>query len=120
MDKDDLVASIAQKMGVSIAEATRILDKLLAVISKALERGESFDLSGFGKFAVKTHAARSGRDPHSGETIQIRGDRVPVFSPDKALMDLVDEVQNSPAPVRRSRGGASRGINPPAVPRMEE
>ena len=116
MDKDDLVASIAQKMGVSIAEATRILDKLLAVISKALERGESFDLSGFGKFAVKTRAARSSRDPRTGQTIQIPGDRVPVFSPDKALMDLVDEVQSVPAAVNKPKKRATRGINPPEAP----
>ena len=60
MNKDDLVASIARKMDISIAEATRILDRLLSVISEALERGESVDLSGFGKFDVETRAARSG------------------------------------------------------------
>ena len=109
MNKDDLIARIAQKMGVSITIATKILDRLLSEISKALERGESVDLSGFGKFRVKTRATRLDSNPQSGETIQVKNDRIPVFSPDKALMDLVGEVQSIPKPVSPPRR-ASRGF----------
>lgn len=131
MNKDELIASIARKMNISIEEAAGILDELLSVISKALERGESVDLSGFGRFDVETRADSSTPDT-----------RVPVFRPDRTLMDLVDEVQSDSDLVSKPRKSKSRGLDPneapsetapksarrsasrsrgaPAVPRMEE
>jgi len=113
MNRDDLIAQVAEKMGVSIEDAAKILDRLLFEISKALERGESVNLSGFGKFSVKARAARTGRNPRTGESIQIKGDRVPVFKPAKALRGLVDDIQNPPIPTRSRSRSPTRSVRPP-------
>lgn len=120
MNIDDLIASIARKLGVSIEQATSIVERLLSEIGKALERGESVNLSGFGKFHVKTRAARTGRNPRSGDSIQIPGDRVPAFKPAQALVNLIQEIQDTPAPVSSTSKRTTRSIKPAGSPPADE
>ena len=69
-------------------EAT--VDSLIDAIAEGLAKGERIDLRGFGAFAVRESAARSGRNPQTGETIQIAARRVPTFKAGKELRDRVN------------------------------
>ena len=90
MNKSDLIDSIADNSGLSKADAGRALDGFTAAITKALQAGESVSLVGFGTFAVKRREARSGRNPRTGETIQIKASNNPSFKAGKALKDAVN------------------------------
>ncbi|MDX2428913.1 MAG: HU family DNA-binding protein [Xanthomonadales bacterium] len=90
MNKSDLIDSIADNSGLSKADAGRALDGFTAAITKALQAGDSVSLVGFGTFAVKRREARSGRNPRTGETIQIKASNNPSFKAGKALKDAVN------------------------------
>ena len=98
MKKSDLVDVIAEKSGVAKSQAQSIVDDLLELLSDALSKGEKIDLRGFGTFSVRDSAARTGRNPQTGETIQIPARRVPGFKPGKELRDRVNESKH-PHPV---------------------
>ena len=91
MKKSDLVDVIAEKSGVAKSQAQAIVDDLLELLSDALSKGEKIDLRGFGTFSVRDSAARTGRNPQTGETIQIPARRVPGFKPGKELRDRVND-----------------------------
>jgi len=90
MNKSDLIDSIADNSGLSKADAGRALDGFTAAITKALQAGDSVSLVGFGTFAVKRREARAGRNPRTGETIQIKASNNPSFKAGKALKDAVN------------------------------
>lgn len=90
MNKSDLVDAIAQHAEIPQAAATRALEASINAISAALKRGESVTLAGFGAFVVKERPARVGRNPRSGETIQIAASRAVSFKPGKALKDGIN------------------------------
>ena len=90
MNKSELIDSIADASGLSKADAGRALDGFTAAITKALKKGDSVSLVGFGTFAVKHRAARSGRNPRTGDTIQIKASNNPSFKAGKALKDAVN------------------------------
>jgi DNA-binding protein HU-beta len=90
MNKSDLIDSIADNSGLSKADAGRALDGFTSAITKALQAGDSVSLVGFGTFAVKRREARSGRNPRTGETIQIKASNNPSFKAGKALKDAVN------------------------------
>jgi DNA-binding protein HU-beta len=71
MNKSDLVDAIAESAGLSKADAGRALDALVDTVTSALKSGQSVSLVGFGTFSVRDRAARTGRNPRTGETIQI-------------------------------------------------
>ena len=89
MKKKDLVSRVAASFGISNAESGRYLETVLGEISSALGRGEAVDLSGFGRFEVRRREARQGRNPRTGETLQIAAKNVPAFKASKALKDVV-------------------------------
>ena len=89
MKKKDLVSRVASSVGISNADSGRYLDALLSEISGALGRGDNVDLSGFGRFEVRHREARQGRNPRTGETLQIAAKNVPAFKASKALKDAV-------------------------------
>ena len=89
MKKKELIAAVASRVGVSQSASQDYLDAVLTEISQALSRGDQVDLSGFGKFEVRHRAARSGRNPQTGETIQIAAKNVPAFKASKALKETV-------------------------------
>lgn len=93
MNKTELIAAIAADANLSKADASRALDSTLENLSRALARGESVQLVGFGSFAVTSRAERAGRNPATGEAMTIKASKAPKFTAGKALKDLV----NAPA-----------------------
>lgn len=90
MNKGDLIEVISDDAGISKAEAGRAVDAIITAITKALKGGKQVSLVGFGTFGVKKRAARLGRNPRTGEEIQIRASKVPGFRAGKALKDAVN------------------------------
>ena len=79
MNKSELIDAIAADAGLSKADAGKALDATLSAVTGALKGGDSVSLVGFGTFQVKDRAARSGRNPQTGATIQIAAAKVPGF-----------------------------------------
>ena len=90
MNKNELIDAIAEEADLSKASAGRALDAALGAITEALKKQDTVSLVGFGTFAVKHRAARQGRNPRSGETIQIAASNAPGFKAGKALKDAVN------------------------------
>jgi DNA-binding protein HU-beta len=90
MNKSDLVDAIADSAGLSKADAARALDAVVDTVTGALKAGDSVSLVGFGTFSVRDRAARTGRNPRTGETIQIAASKNPAFKAGKALKDAVN------------------------------
>jgi DNA-binding protein HU-beta len=90
VNKSDLVDAIAKSADISKAAAARALDATVESIKKALKKGDTVSLVGFGTFKVGKRAARNGRNPRTGETIKIKAAKVPKFSAGKGLKDAVN------------------------------
>ncbi|TFG83762.1 MAG: HU family DNA-binding protein [Chromatiales bacterium] len=90
MNKGDLIDVVADDAGLSKADATRAVDAVIGAVTKALKSDQQVSLIGFGTFVVKKRAARQGRNPRTGETIQIAASNVPGFKAGKALKDAVN------------------------------
>ncbi len=88
MVKADLAEKVAE-IGVSKKQAAEAVDCVLGAIKDALASGDRVSLIGFGTFSVKERAARQGRNPRTGDTIQIAAKSVPSFKAGKALKDAV-------------------------------
>ncbi|NRP46181.1 MULTISPECIES: HU family DNA-binding protein [unclassified Marinobacterium] len=91
MNKSELIDSIAASADLPKAAAGRALDAALEAITGALAEGDSVALVGFGTFGVKERAARTGRNPQTGQPIQISAATLPSFKPGKALKDAVNK-----------------------------
>ena len=85
MNKSDLVSAIADHSGLSKADAARALEATTSTITGALAKGDSVTITGFGSFLVRARAARSGRNPQTGATIQIKASNAPAFKASKVL-----------------------------------
>ncbi len=90
MNKSELIDAVAADASLSKADAGKALDAMLSAVTGALKGGDSVSLVGFGTFQVKDRAARSGRNPQTGATIQIAAAKVPGFKAGKALKDAVN------------------------------
>jgi DNA-binding protein HU-beta len=90
MNKADLIDAVAQDTDMSKASATRAVDSVIETITGSLKSGDQVTLVGFGTFMVRDRAARSGRNPQTGETIQIKASKAPAFKAGKALKDAVN------------------------------
>jgi DNA-binding protein HU-beta len=90
VNKSELVDAIAAEADVSKAAAGRAVDAMVSAITTALQRGEQVSLVGFGTFSVRERAARTGRNPQTGENIEIQAARIPAFKAGKALKDAVN------------------------------
>jgi len=90
MTKKELVAAMAEKTEMTKKDTELLLNALVEVVSGALANGEEVALSGFGKFEVRERAARSGRNPQTGEAIEIAASKVPAFKAAKALKETVN------------------------------
>ena len=89
MNKGELIAGMAEESGVSKADAEKVLNAFLSQVEKALCAGDKVQLTGFGSFEVRERAARTGRNPHTGETIEIAAAKVLAFKPEKGLKDAI-------------------------------
>ena len=90
VNKSQLIDQIAADADISKAAAGHALDSFIEAVSGALKDGDSVALVGFGTFSVRERAARSGRNPQTGETIQIAAANIPSFKAGKALKDAVN------------------------------
>ena len=90
MNKNDLVAVVADKTGLSKADATKSVDCVFDAITDSLKSGEEVRLVGFGTFNVTKRAASEGRNPRTGERIQIPASMQPKFKAGKGLKDAVN------------------------------
>lgn len=90
MNKSELIDAIAASADIPKAAAGRALDAMIESIGSALKEGDQVALVGFGTFQVKERAARTGRNPQTGEPIEIKAAKVPGFKAGKALKDAVN------------------------------
>ncbi|ATC93969.1 HU family DNA-binding protein [Pseudoalteromonas tunicata] len=90
MNKSQLIDEIAAGADISKAAAGRALDSFIDAVTTALKDGDSVALVGFGSFSVRERAARSGRNPQTGATIEIAAANIPSFKAGKALKDAVN------------------------------
>ena len=90
MNKGELIDAVAGSAGLSRADATKAVDAFLESVTSTLRDGGGVSLVGFGTFSVKARAARMGRNPRTGEAIQIKASNVPGFKAGKALKDAVN------------------------------
>ena len=91
MNKSKLIDTIASEAGISTADAARALNATTDAIISAMSSGDSVQLTGFGSFMVRDRAARIGRNPQTGATIQIKASKVAAFKAGKALKEAVNE-----------------------------
>ncbi|MBF0264186.1 MAG: HU family DNA-binding protein [Gammaproteobacteria bacterium] len=90
MNKTELVAAIAESSNLTKADAGRALDATINAIKDSLSNSEPVTLIGFGTFEVRDRAARSGRNPQTGQAIQIKASKNPAFKAGKVLKDAVN------------------------------
>lgn len=90
MNKNELIAQVADVTNLSKADATRAVDGVFDVITESLKGGDEVRLVGFGTFSVTQRAATEGRNPRTGEPIQIPASKQPKFKAGKALKDAVN------------------------------
>ncbi len=90
MNKNDLVNRIADSCEMTKADAARVVDAFTEQVKKALKKGDTVSLVGFGTFSVRKRAARLGRNPRTNETIKIKASKVPAFKPGKAFKDALN------------------------------
>ena len=90
MNKTELVAAVAEQAGLSKKDAEAAVKAFIDVVANELKNGEKVQLVGFGTFEVSERAAREGRNPMTGETIQIAASKTPKFKAGKALKDQIN------------------------------
>lgn len=90
MNKQELVSAIAQSAEISKADAAKALSATISAITNAMAKGDKVQLVGFGTFEVRTRAARTGKNPRTGEAIEIAASKVPSFKAGKALKDTIN------------------------------
>jgi DNA-binding protein HU-beta len=90
MNKNDLVESVSERTGLARSDSAQAIEAVLAAITEALRRGDAVTLSGFGTFVAKSRAARTGRNPRTGEAIAIPASRAPAFKAGKGLKDALN------------------------------
>jgi DNA-binding protein HU-beta len=90
MNKSDFVGAVADECGMTKADGAKAVEALIEVIKKALKKGDTVSLVGFGTFAVRKRAARTGRNPRTGQQIKIKASKNPSFKAGKALKDAIN------------------------------
>ncbi|NDK37745.1 HU family DNA-binding protein [Pseudoxanthomonas gei] len=90
MNKTELIDAVAESADLSKADAARAVDAVISSVTKALKKGDNVTVVGFGTFQVRERAARTGRNPKTGDTINIAASKNPAFKAGKALKDAVN------------------------------
>jgi DNA-binding protein HU-beta len=90
MNKTELTEAVASAADLSKSSASRAVDAIVDTVTDALKKGEQVSILGFGTFLVRERSARSGRNPQTGDVIQIAASRSPSFKAGKALKDAVN------------------------------
>ncbi|MDC8015375.1 HU family DNA-binding protein [Tahibacter soli] len=90
MNKAEFVGAVADAAELTKVDAAKAVEAVVEVIKKALKKGDTVSLVGFGTFAVRKRAARTGRNPRTGQTIKIKASKNPSFKAGKALKDALN------------------------------
>ena len=90
MNKNELIADVAERTGLTKAAAGEAVDATFAAVTEALKKGDEVRIIGFGNFSVTQRAATEGRNPRTGETIKIPASKTPKFKAGKGLKDSVN------------------------------
>lgn len=90
MNKTELVEAIAQDSGLSNADARKAVESFISTVQTTLTQGDEIALTGFGKFSVAERGARTGRNPQTGEEVQIKASKAPKFTAGAALKNAVN------------------------------
>ncbi|HEY3346380.1 MAG TPA: integration host factor subunit alpha [Nitrospirota bacterium] len=91
MTKADIVSEVYEKVGLSKKEATDIVETVLETVKETLKAGETVKIAGFGNFVVRDKGSRKGRNPKTGENIEITPRKVVTFKPSMIFKDFVDK-----------------------------
>ena len=89
MNKTELISTVAEAAGMSKKDTEQVLNTFFDTVQNTLKQNEKVQILGFGTFEVRERAARQGRNPHTGETIEIAAAKAPAFKPGKALKDAI-------------------------------
>jgi len=98
MTKADLVEEVSKVTELTRKDSEVIVDTLFESVIKALRTGDKLEVRGFGSFRVRQRNARVGRNPKTGEKVEVPAKRVPYFKPSKELKDLINDGTAPPAP----------------------
>ncbi|MDD6362108.1 MAG: HU family DNA-binding protein [Lachnospiraceae bacterium] len=90
MNKTELIAAVAEETELSKKDAERVLKAFTDTIASELKKGDKVQIVGFGTFEVSERQARTGRNPHTGETMEIEASKAPRFKAGKALKDAIN------------------------------
>ena len=90
MNKQEFIKVLADKTGLKQADVTKLVNAYGDIVMEALKNGDDVRLLGFGRFCVSERNARTGRNPHTGETIDIPASRLPRFTPSNSFKDLLN------------------------------
>lgn len=90
MNKSELISHVAGETGLTKAQAEQAINSVTGAVTQTLAAGESLTLVGFGTFSISERAARTGRNPQTGEALKIAAKKLPKFSAGKALKDAVN------------------------------
>src|SRR5215470_16645697 len=107
MTKADLVEEVAKVTELTRKDSEVIVDTLFESVIKALRDGDKLEVRGFGSFRVRQRNARVGRNPKTGEKVEVPAKRVPYFKPSKELKDLINDGVASPASSTSSESPAA-------------
>ena len=91
MNKNELIAAVAEKANLTKKDAAAAVDAMIASITEALANNDKVQLVGFGTFEVKERASRTAKNPRTGETVEVPAAKVPSFKAGKALKDTVSK-----------------------------
>ena len=91
MNKSELIAAVAEQAGLSKKDAEKAVNAVVAAVTDALVEGDKVQLVGFGTFEVRSIEARTGKNPRTGDVIEIAASKVPAFKAGKALKDAVNK-----------------------------
>ncbi|SER45163.1 DNA-binding protein HU-beta [Faunimonas pinastri] len=90
MNKGELAAAVAEKTGLGKSDASQAVDAVFDVISEGLKKGDEIRILGFGNFAISERAATTGRNPQTGEPMEIKASKQAKFKPGKGLKDAIN------------------------------
>jgi DNA-binding protein HU-beta len=90
MNKTELVEAVASDSGLSNADARRAVESFISTVEKTLKKGDDIAITGFGKFSVTKRAARTGRNPQTGEAVKIKASKAPKFTAGAGLKTAVN------------------------------
>src|SRR5215470_17076245 len=107
MTKADLVEEVSRVTELTRKDSEVIVDTLFDSVIKALKEGDKLEVRGFGSFRVRQRNARVGRNPKTGEKVEVPAKRVPYFKPSKELKDLINEDGSGPASSTSSESPAA-------------